>query len=693
MAANQLKFVQLESSATTDFWHALTQRKLNEFQLSEEAREVHGYFTTGDREGLPARMCISGEAFDSDPRTGLSSHAFCAPGVLHNMNTQENFKKMDVTALNESVVTQIWDDICSGVAIKEPWRLSRFLLVTFANLKKYHFFYWFAFPSFEVKCTSSPPKSIADVFNEADIASIGEQFSGQREASPMTTTMLLKRQADGSLATTSLDNWTEFFADVDERVLVFADPCSSSKYPGWPLRNLLALFAYKLGGGKLTVLCYRERVFAGKADLSRSIVIQTDVPNLEQPESGLPRHFKGWEQNHKKKLAPRVCNLSQSMDPERLAATAVDLNLKLMRWRLMPNIDLPKISGTKCLLFGAGTLGCNVARCLLGWGVRHITLVDNAKVSYSNPVRQSLFEFKDCLEGGSPKAAKAAEHLKQIFPGVSATGLQMTVPMPGHPIGSSELADLPQTVAQLDQLVEEHDVVFLLMDTRESRWLPTVMCVAKRKLCITAAVGFDTYVAMRHGVETPGAPGDRNVGCYFCNDVVAPTNSTVDRSLDQQCTVSRPGLSMLVSGTAVELMVSVLNHDDGVAAMAETSETGACPLGVVPHQVRGALASFGTNSFSGQAFSCCTACSPKVVSELQRDAPALVEQACNSPGFLEELTGLASMRKGVDDLDDLDLDWDSESDDDDQGGEEVANADKAANSTNVAAAVGTGTTV
>ena len=30
----------------------------------------------------------------------------------------------------------------------------------------------------------------------------------------------------------------------------------------------------------------------------------------------------------------------------------------------------------------------------MGWGVRKITFVDNAKVSYSNPVRQPLFTFK-----------------------------------------------------------------------------------------------------------------------------------------------------------------------------------------------------------------------------------------------------------------------------------------------------------
>lgn len=66
---------------------------------------------------------------------------------------------------------------------------------------------------------------------------------------------------------------------------------------------------------------------------------------------------------------------------------SAELNLRLIRWRLVPDINLQRITELKCLILGAGTLGCNVARSLLGWGVKHFTFVDNACISYSNVVR------------------------------------------------------------------------------------------------------------------------------------------------------------------------------------------------------------------------------------------------------------------------------------------------------------------
>lgn len=39
-------------------------------------------------------------------------------------------------------------------------------------------------------------------------------------------------------------------------------------------------------------------------------------------------------------------------------------------------------------------------------------------------------------------------------------------------------------VEKLASLVGSHDSVFLLLDTRESRWLPTVMAASMSKVCI-----------------------------------------------------------------------------------------------------------------------------------------------------------------------------------------------------------------
>ena len=66
----------------------------------------------------------------------------------------------------------------------------------------------------------------------------------------------------------------------------------------------------------------------------------------------------GWELNARGKLGPRVMNLGPTMDPRQLAEAAVDLNLKLMRWRAAPALDTARLAATKCLLLGAGARLC-----------------------------------------------------------------------------------------------------------------------------------------------------------------------------------------------------------------------------------------------------------------------------------------------------------------------------------------------
>merc|ERR1719436_2141234 len=98
-------------------------------------------------------------------------------------------------------------------------------------------------------------------------------------------------------------------------------------------------------------------------------------------------------------------DLTVFLDKRKIAADAVDLNIKLMKWRMLPDLDPEKMRSLSVLLLGAGTLGCSVARTLMAWGVRRMTFVDSGRVALSNPVRQSLFTHEDAAESRSKARA------------------------------------------------------------------------------------------------------------------------------------------------------------------------------------------------------------------------------------------------------------------------------------------------
>jgi len=111
------------------------------------------------------------------------------------------------------------------------------------------------------------------------------------------------------------------------------------------------------------------------------------------------------------------------------------------------------------------------------------------------------------------------------------------IPMPGHVISKSMIETSRETLSKLEDLINSHDVVFLLLDSREARWLPTLLCAALSKIAINAALGFDTYTVQRHGTRdvldstTPNLAAQnllgQDLGCYFCNDVTQPGNVNI----------------------------------------------------------------------------------------------------------------------------------------------------------------------
>lgn len=716
---------------------------MQSLKLDEGPLDITATYKPSNHPQVPGLLSLEPSSLNlqTDATTtaaGLSSYSSFPPssctvhGQLYCVNTVERVTRFDRQDAVARITSALWDDILTGRALENPSLLQRMIALVYCDLKLYKYHYWLGFPvlsppvpytlhaapqTLEIYLATSRGEAVGTTPRSEQVVQALENHysSSNNNTKKSSSALFLLFIANDRIECHPLTAWQQLSAEqktgmdalhiINGLYVVCADTSNTVEYPGWSLRNALLLAAVHFKAPVLRLLCLRTS--RGTPSAQSSVVFTVNVPTIPD-HNYRPSAVGGWDTGTSSlstasSSGPRVADLGSLMDPRRLAASAVDLNLQLMRWRAAPSLDTTKIAQTRCLLLGAGTLGCSVARCLLGWGVRKITFVDSAKVAYSNPVRQSLFEFQDCLHGGKPKAIAAAEAVVRIFPDVDATGVEMNIPMPGHPPHAgveSEVQSVLESTEKLRKLIDEHDVVFMLLDTRESRWLGTVMCAAAAaakdresptglgKLAITTALGFESFVAMRHGASvesftiesketieenTPKKKSLNNnsnhqqkqkqrLGCYFCSDVIAPANSTRDRTMDQQCTVARPGLSAIAGSLAVEVMAAVLQHPLGTHAPAAVAPDAAddeytndrsqknkddsyAPLGSVPHMIRGHLSGFSQTCLTGYAFPQCPACSPKVVEQYRSRGAEFVLQAVSQAGYLEDLTGLSELQR------------------------------------------------
>lgn len=122
--------------------------------------------------------------------------------------------------------------------------------------------------------------------------------------------------------------------------------------------------------------------------------------------------------------------------------------------------------------------------------------------------------------------------------------------------------------------------------------------------------------------------------------------------MDQQCTVTRPGLSYLASAYAVELLVGLLQLDD-CCFKTEPLPNARGRLGRIPHQIRGNLVNQETFTLIGSAFENCTCCSDRILKEYREKGFEFIKMACNSPNELEKVSGLTELKDISNDLSNL----------------------------------------
>nr|CRZ25880.1 BMA-ATG-7 [Brugia malayi] len=629
-----VKFVSFTTFVDPLFWDELGMRKLNDWKLDEQPHSITATYCNQDPGTSNTRLSISFDAFLA--KSEWNKNVVPVNGLVLAVNTHETFKNLDRKQILCNAAQKVKKCIESLDWLEKPSLLNTFYLTVYPDLKKYTFRYWNCIPALlypqSVRMLSDPTQL------SAEVTSLIQVFIALHHNEPF----LLVGKTPTPLSSILLST----FVWSNDVYVVYADPSTLAAFPGWPLRNLLAAIAY-----------VRKDLKNAKFVCYRSGSVPSVIMHLAWEASGIiSTDAVGWERV-KGSLSPAFIDLRGSLDPLKLMDFSAELNLRLIRWRLVPSINLQRFSNLKCLILGAGTLGCNVARSLLGWGVKNFTFVDNARISYSNVVRQSLFSFDDAANGGKLKAVTAAEGLRKINPLINAEGVCLKIPMPGHSVSKQEEKEVEGIVKRLEDLVKRHDVTFLLLDSREARWLPTLITTYQCKLAISVALGFDCFVVIRHGVSDDETSEEQSqsdlntilgsqLGCYFCSDVTAPGNSSVDRTMDQQCTVSRPGISLAASGAAVELLAAVVQHPKmgGSPARLGENDESATVLGATPHQIRSFLSRFTQMTPAVKRFERCVACGAAVQTAYRSEGFQFLLKVFNSPLYLELVSGLDQLQ-------------------------------------------------
>lgn len=217
------------------------------------------------------------------------------PLLLLGPGPEQAFRELDKPAALAAIARETWTDaVESGRAVAEPERLIRFLLLTFADLKKSAFLHWFAFPTLGTSAMfrlASRPAPASSLLNPDEATSVVRGLAGLwarsmesvrgRVGCPPFFVVTRTRRAcgggegggDGGAAGVRVLSLLEFEGergkgdggggggDRGPVCFGFVDPCSDpGGMPGWPLRNFLALLSARWGVRRASVLCFREYV-------------------------------------------------------------------------------------------------------------------------------------------------------------------------------------------------------------------------------------------------------------------------------------------------------------------------------------------------------------------------------------------------------------------------------------------------
>ena len=295
---NVLQFLPFSSSLDPGFWHELGKRKLEEYQLREDPVTIRGSYSNYRNISTPF-LSLDYNAFDVGCQpTGLD---LPSPGLLRNMNTIASFNNIDKKELLDSCGRLILESIKNGDCLKNPSLLTSFLLLTYADLKKYRFNYWFGFPALS---PSSPFTYISisrldTLFKDSDLQHLVTRYDDFQSEHKSVGFFLVDREGS-KLTPKPLTDFEKVFKEESDRLTIgFCDPSTLESNPGWPLRNFLYFVSHTWGNvlKEVDVLCYRDNTRDGKRSIGHSLLLEgVSLSGRHGDDDPLPK-ITGWERN------------------------------------------------------------------------------------------------------------------------------------------------------------------------------------------------------------------------------------------------------------------------------------------------------------------------------------------------------------------------------------------------------------